>query len=241
MASRKPTSTASSTSKADKKRTEILKAAGRCFRRTGFHQTSMQEICAEIGLGPGAVYRYFDSKDAIILAMAEMERTLARTILADLQGASSLPDALAEVVHAFAERYATASDTGLMAEVYAEGLRNKRVGTAIRKTEAAWVAGLSELIRAAQAGAQIDTELDARHTALLLTAMWDGMVIRQAYCSKEDDIAALLGFFEASVRRLLGRNTAGKRTKPSSPPTKPAAAEEKERVIELDVRQMSLI
>ncbi|HIN34796.1 MAG TPA: TetR/AcrR family transcriptional regulator, partial [Dehalococcoidia bacterium] len=33
-----------------------------------FHQTNIQDICKEAELSPGAVYRYFPSKDHIIAA-----------------------------------------------------------------------------------------------------------------------------------------------------------------------------
>ena len=48
------------------RRQQILDAAFGCFARQGFHQTTMQDICREAELSPGAVYRYFDSKEAII-------------------------------------------------------------------------------------------------------------------------------------------------------------------------------
>ncbi|MCQ3943528.1 MAG: TetR family transcriptional regulator, partial [Alphaproteobacteria bacterium] len=38
------------------RRDEILNAARQCFARTGFHQTSMQEICAAAGMSPGNLY-----------------------------------------------------------------------------------------------------------------------------------------------------------------------------------------
>ena len=50
------------------RRQQILDAARACFARQGFHQTSIQDICKEAGLSPGAVYRYFPSKDHIIAA-----------------------------------------------------------------------------------------------------------------------------------------------------------------------------
>src|ERR1700704_4475925 len=56
------------------RRDEILEAAGRCFVRSGFHQTSMQEICAEAGMSAGNLYRYFPSKEAIIAGIAERDR-----------------------------------------------------------------------------------------------------------------------------------------------------------------------
>ena len=50
---------------------QILNAAGACFSRQGFHQTSMQDICREAELSPGAVYRYFSSKEDIIAASCQ--------------------------------------------------------------------------------------------------------------------------------------------------------------------------
>ncbi|MFJ9902647.1 TetR/AcrR family transcriptional regulator [Streptomyces sp. NPDC101152] len=52
------------------KRAQIVAAARRCFARDGFHQTSMPDIAAAAGVSAGAPYRYFASKDEIILAIA---------------------------------------------------------------------------------------------------------------------------------------------------------------------------
>ena len=50
------------------RRQQILEAARACVARQGFHQTNIQDICKEAELSPGAVYRYFPSKDHIIAA-----------------------------------------------------------------------------------------------------------------------------------------------------------------------------
>ena len=50
------------------RRQQIIEAARACFSRQGFHQTSVQDICKEAGLSPGAVYGYFPSKEHIIAA-----------------------------------------------------------------------------------------------------------------------------------------------------------------------------
>jgi TetR/AcrR family transcriptional regulator, transcriptional repressor of aconitase len=52
------------------RRRQILDAALVCFSRGGFHQTSMQAIFEQSGLSPGAVYRYFKSKEEIVEAIA---------------------------------------------------------------------------------------------------------------------------------------------------------------------------
>src|SRR6476646_7997324 len=52
----------------------IMDAAKICFVRSGFQGASMQQICAEAGMSPGALYRYFPSKEAIIEAICEADR-----------------------------------------------------------------------------------------------------------------------------------------------------------------------
>ena len=50
------------------RRQQILEAANACFSKQGFHQTSVQDICREAELSPGAAHRYFPSKEHIIVA-----------------------------------------------------------------------------------------------------------------------------------------------------------------------------
>src|ERR1700730_2274441 len=87
------------------RRAEILAAAQRCFVRSGFHRASMQEICAEAGMSPGNLYRYFPSKEALIAGIAERDRAeVARQFArADLsQGLVAVLEGMAH--HHFAER-----------------------------------------------------------------------------------------------------------------------------------------
>lgn len=62
----------------EERRRQILKAATACFARKGFDATRVQDICREAGLSPGAVYIYFDSKDAIVRALAEKAQAAAQ-------------------------------------------------------------------------------------------------------------------------------------------------------------------
>jgi len=67
----------------DRRRRQILDAAMACFDRHGLHATTTDEIVAEAGLSAGAIYRYFDSKDAIIEAVAAERHARERSLLAD--------------------------------------------------------------------------------------------------------------------------------------------------------------
>lgn len=55
------------------RRAEILLGASRIFKEKGFHGARTEEICAEAGVSPGTLFRYFPDKRSIILAIVEIE------------------------------------------------------------------------------------------------------------------------------------------------------------------------
>ncbi len=57
--------------KSDETRARILEAALTLFRKRGFGSTTMRDIAKEAGTALGAVYYYFDSKDALVMAFYE--------------------------------------------------------------------------------------------------------------------------------------------------------------------------
>jgi len=74
---------------AERRRRQIMDAAIACFRRRGFHQATMQEICAEAGISAGALYRYFTGKDELLLAMQKHVLDGIRADLAVVREAAS--------------------------------------------------------------------------------------------------------------------------------------------------------
>ena len=53
------------------RRGQILDAAEKVFNRLGFNKARMDDIVVESGLSKGALYWYYKSKDAIILALLD--------------------------------------------------------------------------------------------------------------------------------------------------------------------------
>jgi AcrR family transcriptional regulator len=60
--------------KSDQTRDRILSAAMEMFRDRGFDTTTMRDIAAGAEMAIGAAYYYFDSKDAIVLAIYDQAR-----------------------------------------------------------------------------------------------------------------------------------------------------------------------
>src|SRR3954449_6040071 len=76
----------------DQQTQRIMEAAKTCFVRSGFQGASMQQICAEAGMSPGALYRYFPSKEAIIEAICEANRREDAKIFAAMLSAPDLAE-----------------------------------------------------------------------------------------------------------------------------------------------------
>ena len=161
------------------RRDEILAAAQRCFVRSGFHGASMQDICAEAGMSPGNLYRYFPSKEALIAGIAERDRAEVAQAFASADLSHGLLNVLEGMVqHYFAEH--PRERVLLCTEVMAEARRNPdiaRISGAFDADVRKWLIGL---LQGAAARGDIpgDVDLDGVVTMLMLIA--DGVWWRRA-------------------------------------------------------------
>src|SRR5690606_9142608 len=118
-----------------RRRAQILDAAKRCFLERGFRQTTIEEICAEAGVSPGALYRYFDSKAEIVAAIARDARSDAEAALERLNGAEALLEGLADLARSFFETFNHERGGALLAEIWAEAARDERLAEALRASD----------------------------------------------------------------------------------------------------------
>lgn len=73
----------------------ILNAAGELFRNKGYVQTDMAEIAASIGLARNSLYRYYSSKDHILVACMQRDMEPYATVVEELR--SRYPNAVERV------------------------------------------------------------------------------------------------------------------------------------------------
>lgn len=81
MATTRPAGSAHVRQKRERRRAEILHAALAAFREHGFHETSLEDIAARLGMRKTALYHYFADKDALLFechreSLAELERMI---------------------------------------------------------------------------------------------------------------------------------------------------------------------
>jgi AcrR family transcriptional regulator len=161
------------------RRTEILDAAQGCFARAGFHQTSMQEICAEAGMSPGNLYRYFPSKEAIIAAIAERDRAQAA---ADFAAVDKAPDFFTGFA-ALGRQYLverTDEEIALCLEIMAEARRNPDVRRIYQTINSDVRNGLVAILKRAAERGELRPDLDFDKIVNVLLALGDGIECRRA-------------------------------------------------------------
>jgi AcrR family transcriptional regulator len=148
-----------------------------CFSRDGFHGTSMQQICAEAGMSPGALYRYFPSKESLIGAIVEGERADRARILDALDGAPSLVDGLRDCLDIMLAPEPLLPCKALGPEVMAEAIRNEKLRDALEPVEEETRGRLAASLEAARARGEIAPEIDLETLTMLFSMIGDGLIL----------------------------------------------------------------
>ncbi|WP_065755822.1 TetR/AcrR family transcriptional regulator [Bradyrhizobium paxllaeri] len=144
--------------KHEKKRQEILGAAMRCFLRSGLKGASTAEICAEAGISPGHLYHYFESKDAIIAALAEGRLEKISERLKDIvSGGRSV---VAALLSELGGQPGGPAGFALFFEILAESRRNPEVGKIVHGHNRSMRGLLAEVLRYGQSRGEIQSQLD---------------------------------------------------------------------------------
>lgn len=181
------------------RRQQILAAARRCFLRGGFHATSMQEVIAEAGLSVGAVYRYFPSKNHLIVAIAENVIEQIDGVLGDTtEPGVPLIDTVERAVDAVARQLGPDGGLRLAVQVWAEALLDPALGR--------FVGGLYERLRArctavavlAQQSGELPADADPEAVGAALFALLPGYGLQHVLTGGPDPER-----FKAGIRALL--------------------------------------
>jgi AcrR family transcriptional regulator len=197
----------------DARRRQILAAAIQCFSREGFHRTTMQDIVRQAGLSPGAIYRYFASKEDIIEAIANERHAREAALITTGQDAGEPGAILGRLARDFFGPLTRAGErqrrrVGI--QVWAEALRSPRVLKVVRRGIDRPRSLLRALVRDAQRRGAIASELDPDAAARVMIALFQGFVLQQAWDPKID-VERYLAVAEAALGALTGRpNRAGK-------------------------------
>ena len=161
------------------RKNEILDAAFTCFRRRGFHQSTMQDICHEAQLSPGAIYRYFRSKEEIIDAATDRNTAEWTNLIASMRSQAPSPgDALDMMANYFFGRLQEpgfVQETRLDIETWPEILRDDQLRASFARQFAALRVLFVQLFREAQAEGYLREGPAPEHLFNLVAALYQGL------------------------------------------------------------------
>ncbi|MBP0618209.1 TetR/AcrR family transcriptional regulator [Jiella mangrovi] len=182
------------------RRQQVLDAARSCFSRSGFHSTSMHQICAEAQMSPGALYRYFPSKDSIIEAIAEEERVMAVACTQLLFEPGNLVERIVRVGVEYLRHTRDRATGGLTIEIWSESIRNTAVGQRFCEIETTVRESFHKLLLDARDRGEIDPDTDVDAAMLMIFALADGLVLH-LQLRPEMEIETI----EPQLRRFVSR------------------------------------
>ena len=184
----------------DARRRQILDAARTCFARDGFHATSMQDVLREADLSAGALYRYFKSKDEIILAIARdaLSRLAEVFESSSEQAEPPPPDEVMGRIFEVLETLGKQGFSRLAVQIWSEALRSRAIGDEVRRAYGGLREAVYELVRAYQAQGRIDEAADAEEVGRVLVSIVPGFVLQHALIGDVDAAQ-----FRRGLRALL--------------------------------------
>lgn len=161
---------------------QILEAATRVFTQRGFSDARMDDIVEEAGLSKGALYWYFESKEALITAIVDRvfdwETAHMREIIASDVSAPRKIEALIEI---------TVQDLGKMKplmpilfEFWSLSLRKESVNQAIKRYYQRFLNLIESVIQQGIAVGDF-RQVDVARASIMFGAVFEGTMLMWAY------------------------------------------------------------
>ncbi|MGH1417850.1 MAG: TetR/AcrR family transcriptional regulator [Hyphomicrobiaceae bacterium] len=160
------------------RREHILDAAERCFANSGFHACSMQEICSEAGISPGAFYVYFKSKEDLIAGIVERDRAAFGErfrVLGEAPDFMAALSALGDQCLVDEPRHRQL----MCMEIWLEATRNERVSELFHSVDDFIVDGFRALFDRLHAEKRISPKVDSQTLTDILAVIGDGIYARR--------------------------------------------------------------
>jgi len=179
-----------------------LGAAMTCFARSGFHLTTMQDISAEAQISVGLIYRYFESKDAVIAFMASEHMDDLRRMLEHARRTPTLFEALEVIFTCHCEEQPDRLQASFVVNLFAEAARNDQVRILLRDVTQFFIDSVTELIASSEEARTAPRGFDPRAAAEIIVDSTRGMMIRAITDSSTLTVAQIQERQIAMLRRL---------------------------------------
>ena len=164
----------------EERRQELIDAAWRCVAREGYHNLTIDAVCAEANLSKGAFYTYFKQKLDLLIALLDEDAASLEALIADLgeahgSGIERIRRYLRAVLERGEDRAVVQMRADLWAEVRDDAEVQRRFADAIRARRKLLVRWISS---ASASGEMV--EIPANAFASILLALADGLMLHNS-------------------------------------------------------------
>lgn len=212
------------------RREQIIAAALACFARAGYHTTTMADVAAQAGVSKGTPYLYFESKEALFIALHEEwdcglgERVDAAIAAVPEAGRRSPRRVLHAVAAAVAGHVLEQTQTcRVLMEARALAAHEPSIGAAVRASDARTHQRLEGLIAAGVEAGEWPVGTDSALAARLFTAGLYGLMaqwhLAPGSFSWDEAAAALAGGLTAVPQAAVPAPDGDGRASPARPGT----------------------
>ena len=183
-------------------RQRILDGAYRAMLAGGYRGTTMPAIAAEADVSVGLLYRYFDSKEELYLAMCEGVTQAQLDELAAYLGTIADPRArVAEAVRHFVDGLEAEGWGAIVTTGWAEADVRPALRDILRRRCDQIRAFAAMFLREAIARGEIEPDVEVEELSLATTMLMDGVIAHQAEMGDRFDPDLV----QRSVISLVGR------------------------------------
>jgi TetR/AcrR family fatty acid metabolism transcriptional regulator len=139
----------------------------------------MQEIAAKAGLSTGAIYLYYENKEALLVAINRRSMEMGRKVIQEARERSVGP--LGAMRSIGAAMVSVFSDPGfetatkLNIEMWPEVIRSPELAEGYRREVGFWREEVGRLLREAQEAGEIRRDADPDTIAVLSICAWEGL------------------------------------------------------------------
>ncbi len=184
------------------RRQRLIDAAWRCVARGGFHNLSVDDVCAEARLSKGAFYTYFEHKRDLLLALLDDDAAALASVVGEAEHQPAAASQIRRFVAGLVDRGSNSAAVQLRADLWAEIASDDVLRARFLEAMQQRRVRLAELIERAVASGDL-VEVPANALAAIFLALGDGLMLHRVLDPS--------GFRWDNVRRALDVLLAGLR------------------------------
>ena len=176
------------------RREAILDAACTVLAEQGLAATRISDVAKRVGISPGHVLYYFESKaDLFMQSLRTVEDRLRDEALVRFQDTATAADRWNALLDVMSPSGPGDFKLALWLEAWEMAHRDRQVGELVAELEDRWQAMQLEVLRAAQAAGEIPADKDLEDFVTCFSAFFDGLTIQVVTGSRVIDRERMLG------------------------------------------------